>query len=476
MKQNSFYIPITALAMAGVMLLSTKTPVLADDTRTVPETRQQIQLSYAPLVKQVAPAVVNIYTKRVVRQRVSPFAHDPFFRQFFGDGIFGGQIRERVQSSLGSGVIVEPDGRVVTNAHVIKDASEIVVVLSDGRELAATPVLIDEETDLAVLQVETEGQKLPVVDIANSDDLQVGDLVLAIGNPFGVGQTVTSGIVSALARTSVGISEYGFFIQTDAAINPGNSGGALIDMQGRLVGINSAIFSRDGGSLGIGFAIPSNMLRTVMAAADNGGVVIRPWAGLGGQTVTSDIADSLGLSRPTGVMTTDVHPQSPAGRAGVKTGDIILSINGQEVRDPQAIKFRLGTVQLGKTVTMRVLRNGEEFDVQFKAMAAPEIPPREATTVKGRNPLSGAVVGNISPAVSDELGGLPQESGVVVLKVTGGFAARMGLAVGDIVLSINGQEIKSVRDAVKATDKKARQWRLELNRGGRVVAMTVTVG
>ena len=230
-------------------------PALAQDT--VPTSTQQINLTFAPVVKMVAPAVVNIYTKKVVKQQaLSPFFDDPFFKQFFGDEFNFGRSRERIQNALGSGVIVEADGLVVTNHHVIDGADEIRVVLNDGREFAAKPIAQEEQMDLALLRMETKGAKLPTLPFRDSDDLEVGDLVLAIGNPFGVGQTVTSGIVSGLARTRTGINDFGFFIQTDAAINPGNSGGALVTTDGKLVGINTAIFSQSGGSIGIGFAIP----------------------------------------------------------------------------------------------------------------------------------------------------------------------------------------------------------------------------
>ena len=277
--------------------------------RKVP-TQNQLQLSYAPVVKRVAPAVVNVYAAKVVRTQ-NPFFQDPIFRRFFG--VPGGGINQ-VQRSLGSGVIVDPSGLIVTNVHVIDGATEIKVALSDKREFEAQVVLKDKRSDLAVLRIKDGKARFPSLQFANSDALQVGDVVLAIGNPFGVGQTVTHGIVSALARTDVGTNDYQFFIQTDAAINPGNSGGALVDLDGRLVGINSAIFSRSGGSQGIGFAIPANMVRVVVASAEHGGKAVeRPWLGAKLQAVTSDIADSLGLSRPTGALVTNCAARQPGG-------------------------------------------------------------------------------------------------------------------------------------------------------------------
>jgi S1-C subfamily serine protease len=257
----------------------------------VPQSRPEVQLSFAPIVKRTAPAVVNVYAKRIERQQESGLLADPFFRRFFGeDGNFG-RPRERVANSLGSGVIVDATGYIVTNNHVIANGSDIRVVLSDRREFEAKLLLADERTDLAVLKIDAGDEELPILPLSDSDNLEVGDLVLAIGNPFGVGQTVTSGIVSALARTQVGITDYQFFIQTDAAINPGNSGGALVDMNGELVGINTAIFSRSGGSIGIGFSIPSNMVNTVVATAKSGSNKIkRPWLGVELQDVTPDVA------------------------------------------------------------------------------------------------------------------------------------------------------------------------------------------
>src|SRR6516165_2653128 len=259
----------------------------------VPQSREQLQLSFAPVVKKTAPAVVNVFSRRTIKTAGSPFFDDPLCRRFFGENSPFRGPSERVQRSLGSGVLVAADGTIVTNHHVIKDADEVTVVLADRREFEAKILRSDERVDLAILKIDASGERLP--------ELEVGDIVLAIGNPFGVGQTVTSGIVSALARTGVGVSDFRFFIQTDAAINPGNSGGALVSLDGKLVGINTAIYSRSGGSIGIGFAIPSLMVRTVLAGGPSGRIV-RPWIGASGQPVTSEIAASLGLPRPMGVL------------------------------------------------------------------------------------------------------------------------------------------------------------------------------
>src|SRR5262249_25126578 len=333
-----------------VLIAAAFAGAVAAQERRVP-TQSELRLSYAPVVQHVAPAVVNVYAAKVVQNR-NPLLDDPIFRRFFGVPGSGGNQLPR---SLGSGVIVDASGLVVTNNHVIEGADEVKVSLSDKREFEATLVLKDPRTDLAVLRIKEGHEQFPVLDFADSDALQVGDVVLAIGNPFGVGQTVTHGIVSAVARTMVGISDYRFFIQTDAAINPGNSGGALVSMDGKLVGINTAIFSRDGGgsigiglaipanmgrtlmpgggtgeergrSIGIGFAIPANMVRTVLPGVGTGEKLVRAWFGASGQNVTSDIASSMGLTRPVGVLLTDVYPGGPADRAGLKRGDVVLQL------------------------------------------------------------------------------------------------------------------------------------------------------
>ena len=315
----------------------------AETQRVVPESAAAMKQSFAPVVKKAAPAVVNVYVRHRVEQMVSPFFDDPFFGRLFGDRF--GIPRERIQNSLGSGVMVSPDGVVVTNNHVIQGSgeAEITVALADGREFPAKVILKDEHSDLAVLRLQAKGVTFPSIEFSDSDSLEVGDLVLAIGDPFGVGQTVTSGIVSALARTQVGISDYQFFIQTDAAINPGNSGGALVDMDGRLVGINTAIFSKSGGSHGIGFAIPSNLVRLVVQSALQGGKVQRPWLGASLQTLTPDIADSLGLDRPAGALIAKVHAKGPAARAGLRAGDVVVSVDGKPVQDPQGFQYRFPT-------------------------------------------------------------------------------------------------------------------------------------
>ncbi len=431
-------------------------------TRVVPESQVHMQLSFAPLVKETAPAVVNIYTKRTVsKQARHPFANDPFFAPFFRDSPFGGRMRQQMESALGSGVILEADGLVVTNAHVVRGADEITVVLADGREFEAKLSLADEASDLALLRVKTEGQDLPYVTLRPSETLEVGDLVLAIGNPFGVGQTVTSGIVSAQGRSSLNINDFNFFIQTDAAINPGNSGGALVALDGGVVGINTAIYSRDGGSLGIGFAIPSEMVASVVAAEKAGQSgsdgIMRPWLGVSAQNVTADIAVSLGLDKPRGSLIKGLHPASPLKKGGVKVGDVILSLNDREIRDSSEMKFRLATVPLGDKAKVTLMRQGQELNVYVKAMAPPDDPPRNETRLEGTHVLNGALIANLNPAVAVEMGINADELGVVVMKAPRGTRAYRVLSPGDILLEINGRNIEGVGDVEKALKSSAGQ-------------------
>ena len=454
----------------AVLAFSFAVPALAQE-RALPGSPADIQLSFSPVVKKVAPAVVNIYTKRTVVQRVNPFMSDPFFAPLFEGGRFGGRMQKQVESALGSGVIVQADGLVVTNAHVSKDAQEITVVLSDGREFGAKVALIDEPSDLALLRLDTKGEELPFASLKPSESLEVGDIVLAIGNPFGVGQTVTSGIVSAQGRSSLDINDFNFFIQTDAAINPGNSGGPLVDLTGGVVGINTAIFSRSGGSLGIGFAIPSEMVESVIAAEASGGSagIVRPWLGVTAQIVTSDIAASLGLSRPMGALITRLHAASPLHKAGMKVGDIVLSVNGKPVHDPSEMKFRMATVKLGDKAVMEAVRAGVTKTYDIVAMAAPDEPPRMETVLAGEHPLNGIKIANLNPAVAVELDMQGEEDeGVIVVDTTGGTGPLMRvLNKGDLLLGINGQEIKAVGDVQAALKKGGAQgWSLTLRSGG----------
>src|SRR5665213_13769 len=406
MKKISVGVGACALLVAAVYAV----PALTADTApehlrvappapralpAAPASMGQVQLTFAPVVKRIAPAVVNVYSKSVVQAQVNPFFNDPLFGQLFGTP----EMRQRVQQSLGSGVIVRADGLIVTNNHVVEGGNEITVALSDKREFKAKVLLADPRTDLAVLKIDTKGEHLPVVPFADSDAVQVGDLVLAIGDPFNVGQTVTMGIVSALARTQISASDYQFFIQTDAAINPGNSGGALVTTDGRLAGINTSIVSNSGGSIGIGFAIPANLARRVVEGALGGGVKLT-WIGAEGQPVTGEIAGSLGLLRPGGVVLKSVFPGGPAANAGLRTGDVILSVDGTEVDDMQGLNYRVATHKAGEVVKLHVSSGGKQRDVEATLAVPSENPPRQVTSVGGRNPLTGAKIENLSPAAA----------------------------------------------------------------------------
>jgi len=459
---------LTVLVLLG--FLSSQHKVWADEA-VIPESRQQIQMSFAPLVKKVSPAVVNIYTKRSVAVGFrNPFMSDPFFRQFFGGDLFGSPMRKYMESALGSGVILDGNGLVVTNAHVIKGAEEVSVVLADGRVFESNIALVDEASDLALLRMQDVEETLPFVTLKSSEAIEVGDLVLAIGNPFGVGQTVTSGIVSAQGRSTLDINDFNFFIQTDAAINPGNSGGPLVALDGRVVGINTAIYSRSGGSMGLGFAIPSEMVASVVAAEknktqDGRATVIRPWLGITTQKVTSEIAESLALEAPYGVLVAGLHMSSPLRRAktitprrkdvtgpdGLAVGDVILSMNGRKIRDPAEMKFRMATIPVGSTARVEVMRKEERLIYEFKAMAPPDEPPRNEIVLKGQHPLSGAKIGQINPAVVLEMGlETGVEEGVIVYDAPRGSRAARVVRSGDVLLEINGKEIKAVKDVQKA--------------------------
>jgi Do/DeqQ family serine protease len=454
---------------AAIITFLVAFPANAQDRR-VPASPAEVKLSYAPIVQRVQPAVVNVYAAKVVQNR-NPLLDDPIFRRFFG---VPGQQPEQMQRSLGSGVMVDPSGLVVTNNHVIEGADQVKVSLSDKREFEAEIVLKDSRTDLAVLRLKDSKEKFATLDFANSDELLVGDVVLAIGNPFGVGQTVTHGIISALARTQVGITDYQFFIQTDAAINPGNSGGALVDMAGRLVGVNTAIFSRSGGSQGIGFAIPANMVRVVVASAKSGGKAVkRPWLGARLQAVTPEIAETLGLRLPSGALVANVVANSPAARAGLKLSDLITAIDGQAVDDPNAFDYRFATRPLGGTSQVDVQRAGKTVKLTVALEPAPEV-GRDEIVLTSRSPFQGARIANISPAVADELHLDADTQGVVVTELGDDTtAANVGFQKGDIILAVNNQKIAKTGDLEKATRETARLWRITLVRGGQQINVTL---
>lgn len=410
--------------------------------QSLPNSRTELAYSFAPLVKRVSPAVVNIYTTTTARvQRRLPFP--------FPGMPLPPQAGERVQNSLGSGVLVRPDGLIVTNAHVVRGAEEIRVVLADRREFEAKLITQDERYDLALLRVEAAGEQFPFLELRDSDSVEVGDVVLAIGNPFGLNQTVTSGIVSAVARSAGGINDSNFFLQTDAAINPGNSGGALVSLDGRLIGINTAIYSQTGGSVGIGFATPSNIVERMISTGAQGGRIVRPWLGVTMQRVTPDLAAGFGLARPAGLVVKEVYANGPGARAGLKRNDVIVAIRELPIDDEAALRFRLSTLNVDTVVPVKVIRGGKEVIVDLRLAAPPEDPPRDKAVLEGRQPLSGASVVNMSPAVAEEMGLAEWRPGVVVVAVKPGAYAGRFVRPGDMILTVNGQDVKSVADLQK---------------------------
>ena len=438
-------------------------PTSGPDKR-VPFGRDEVQLSFAPLVRQTAPAVVNVYASQTARVVASPFDGDPFFEQFFG------RSQPRAQSSLGSGVLVDPSGIVVTNFHVIKDADEVKVAMSDGREFSSKVLLKDETVDLAVLKIDGD-KPFPVVAIGDSDALETGDLVLAIGNPFGVGQTTTSGIVSGLARSHIGVSDFGFFIQTDAAINPGNSGGALINMGGQLIGINTAIYSRSGGSIGIGFAIPSNMVQAFVEAAKAGRDFFeRPYIGAQFEPVTPQIAESLGMEAPGGALVTSVEDSGPAAKAGLKPGDVVLKMNGTALESVDALGYRLATQAIGAKASFDVLSKGQQETLEVTLERAPEGTSAATVALRGRSPFAGAKVAELSPRLAQRLGVRGDLKGVVVVGIDGGSpAAGFGFQPGDIVREVNGVAIDNAKTLEQASAQSTRWWRFTVERDGQIM-------
>ena len=442
---------LLAIALAGTAAAETR----------IPNSEVEVKLSYAPVVKAAVPSVVNIYAKRLVQAQVSPFATDPFFSQFFGNG----QTRPRVQNSLGSGVILGGGGIVVSNFHVVGNATDIRVVLADRREYDAEVLLADQQTDLAVLRL-IDAPDLPALEFADSDEVEVGDLVLAIGNPFGVGQTVSSGIISASARSGHVGGRSGYYIQTDAPINPGNSGGALVDMAGRLVGINTAIVTRSGGSNGIGFAIPANLVRQYVAQAAAGKTELeRPWAGVTVQAIDGPLADALGMAVPQGVLINALHPLSPFAAAGLQTGDVVVEIGGLPVDGGPEMLFRLQTLGVGHETDVTYLREFAPQHTVVTMITAPESPARDTLRIEARNVLNGLTVANANPALISELG-LPFDTqGVVVLGVEGA-ALNTRLHPGDMLRAINGEDLQDMDDLRRLADVRTRRIKITFQRGG----------
>ena len=423
--------------LSAVLMFASPLAALADSGSRVPQSRTEINLSFAPLVKQAAPAVVNIYAERVVNQSLSPFQNDPFFREFFRGF---GTPQPRVQNSLGSGVILSADGIVVSNYHVVGGAQNIRVVLNDRREYSAHVLLSDQDADLAILKLEN-APDLPALSLRDSDTVEVGELVLAIGNPFGVGQTVTSGIVSGLARSGGGGSGRGYFIQTDAPINPGNSGGALVDIKGQLIGINTSILSRSGGSNGIGFAIPASLVRQFVDQARQGfDRFQRPWAGINGQAMSAEVAQSLDLDDPSGMIVLDLHPHSPFAKAGLARGDVVTHVDGLPVNGPAEMMYRLSVVGIGQTVQLDYVTQSGRQKLTVPLILAPNDPPSRVVVSSLRGILPGVALRIINPAVQVEFD-LPWSARGVLVVDAGEIAPRIGLRQGDIIMAINGQPL-----------------------------------
>ncbi len=424
--------------------------------------------SFSPVVKRVAPSVVKVMVteraKNVPAPDMPPFFDDPMFRQFFGDQFGRGrsrgpQMRQPPQEGLGSGVIVSADGYVLTNNHVVNGADVIKITFADGRELAAKIIGTDPQSDLAVVKV--EAKDLPAITFSDSDKIEVGDRVLAIGNPFGIGQTVTSGMVSGLGRATMGL-DYEDFIQTDAAINPGNSGGALVDVQGRLVGVNTAILSRTGGFQGIGFAIPSNQARNVMEQLVKGGKVVRGYLGVSLQDLTPELVDAFKLKARVGALVSDVLPGSPAAKAGFKSGDVLTDFNGKKITDSRHLKLTVATIVPGTEIEVVVLREGSSKELKVKIGentgkrsrgSGSDSDGKSRGTDDDNGTLNGVGVGDLDPRVRREFDIPAKVQGAIITDVDpSSAAAAVGLQPGDVIQEINQRPVRSAEDAVKLTE------------------------
>ncbi|MBY6158338.1 trypsin-like peptidase domain-containing protein [Pseudooceanicola nitratireducens] len=450
-----------AVALLSTVAVLNPGPLMAE---RVPLTRGEISMGFAPVVREATPAVVNIYARRVVQTQSTPFANDPFFREFFRGF---GQTRPQVQNSLGSGVVLSKDGIVVSNYHVVGQAEDIRVVLNDRREFRARVLLADADSDLAILQIEDAPRNMAHLRLRDSDTVEVGELALAIGNPFGVGQTVSSGIVSGLARSGTATgSARGYFIQTDAPINPGNSGGALVDINGDLIGVNTSILTRSGGSNGIGFAIPASLVAQFVDQAQQGFARFqRPWAGISGQEVDAAMAETLGMDRPGGVIISELHPQSPFRAAGLEVGDVVTAVDGMAVNTPPEMIYRMSVAGLGERADVTFQRRGREKRARVDMLNAPEDPPRDGLVTDRRTAIPGLAVQTLNPAVVAEMG-LPTGLEGVVITDPGALGARVGLRPGDVVQQINGIDIQTTAELEEALTDVGRRLDLGLIRGG----------
>jgi serine protease Do len=429
--------------------------------------------SYAPLVKEVLPSVVNISSSKVVRNRMSSeeFPMDPFFRQFFGQDEPQFNVpRESRETALGSGVIVSPEGYILTNNHVVDGATDVQVTLADKREFQAKVVGTDPKTDVAVLKI--NAKDLAPITIGDSSKVQVGDVALAVGDPFGVGETVTSGIISATGRSGFGIEDYEDFIQTDAPINPGNSGGALINDRGELIGINTAIISHgSGGSQGIGFAVPSDLAREVMDQILKTGHVTRAYLGIYPQDVTPAMARAFGEKQMEGIVIGDVSPDSPAKAAGLQRGDIILNVNGKPVNDSNQLRMSISMMPPGTEVSIKYLRDGNEHTASVKLAEMPTQSAKNGSENNdngGNKALEGVDVSNLTDSMARELGISPSTKGVVVTDIDpASKMADSGLQKGDVIQEVNHQPVNNVSEFESAVRKAGSSPLLLVNRDGR---------
>ena len=426
-----------------------------------------LRVSFSDTVKATSPAVVNIYTEKLVTTRTrNQLFNEPFFGQFF-DGAMPGSLKNKVERSLGSGVIVTADGYLISNHHVVNGSKSIKVVFNDGRELEAEVIASDDKTDIAILKIAVaEGETLPFIEFSDSDTLEVGDVVLALGNPYGVGQSVSMGIISATGRHNIGSGGYENFIQTDAAINPGSSGGALVDSAGMLVGINTAIFTKTGGSQGIAFAIPSNSVRVLLNSVLATGKITRPWFGANGQDVTEALATQLQLPKTEGVLVNEIVENSPASGANLQIGDIILEFAGHQIVDQKDLDLRIYGSYVGEIYTLKVWREGQEYATQVKLGALPDRLIDKQYTPMGSHPLSGFTFEPLSPALNDELGLPYNRKGIAVVDMP--EKSRFGLAniqKGDVVVSINNTDIEDMQDLQRALSRRPKQWDIIARRG-----------
>ena len=449
----------------ALIFFSFSSIVFAKDT--VPQSEIEIKLSFVPLVKQAAPAVVNIYAQRIIEERRSPFTRDPFFRDFFQNF---GQLQPRVQNSLGSGVILSADGYVVSNYHVVGGATDIRVVLHDGREISGDVILADEDSDLAVLKINTD-EILPHLDLRKSDTVEVGELVLAIGNPFGVGQTVTNGIISGLARTGIASgSAKGYFLQTDAPINPGNSGGALIDISGSLVGVNTSILSRSGGSNGIGFAIPADLVGQFLVQAKAGrSSFIRPWAGMRGQPITFEMAASLNLPAMSGMIISELHELSPFSKVGIGVGDIITKVDGLDINSPAEMLYRMSVVGIGTAVDVSYLSQGILKSSKIDLVEMPNWEAKQVT-LGPEFIFMDLHISELTPEFQSKFGLSFSSDGLIVLD-PGRIASRLGLRRGDLLREVNRKPVGTIEDAISAISSIKSSGSITIIRSGRRVSL-----